>query len=128
MTVLPIDSPNVARRPRRRRPGQPEARLNVTFASLGVPARIAAALAEADITVPYPIQTATLPDALAGLDILGRAQTGSGKTLAFSIPLVAGLAGGHTSAGGHGAWCWYPPVSWPARSMPSSGRSPGPLA
>jgi superfamily II DNA/RNA helicase len=57
------------------------------------------ALADAGITVPFPIQAATLPDALAGLDILGRGRTGSGKTLAFSIPLVAGLAGGHTSAG-----------------------------
>jgi superfamily II DNA/RNA helicase len=51
------------------------------------------------ITTPFPIQAAALPDALAGRDILGRGRTGSGKTLAFSIPLVAGLAEGHTSAG-----------------------------
>jgi superfamily II DNA/RNA helicase len=56
-------------------------------------------LAAAGITTPFPIQAAALPDALAGLDILGRGRTGSGKTLAFSIPMVAGLAGGHTSAG-----------------------------
>jgi superfamily II DNA/RNA helicase len=57
-----------------------------------------AVLTEAGITTPFPIQTATLPDALAGLDVLGRALTGSGKTLAFSIPLVARLADGYTSA------------------------------
>jgi superfamily II DNA/RNA helicase len=72
---------------------------DATFAELGVPAPLLAVLADAGITVPFPIQAATLPDALAGLDILGRGQTGSGKTLGFSIPLVAGLAGGHTSAG-----------------------------
>ncbi len=57
-----------------------------------------AALSEDGITVPFPVQAATLPDALAGVDILGRAQTGSGKTLGFCIPLVARLAGGYTMA------------------------------
>jgi len=57
-----------------------------------------AALAEAGITSPFPIQAAALPDALAGLDILGRGRTGSGKTLGFSLPLIARLAGGHTMA------------------------------
>jgi len=57
-----------------------------------------AALAAAGITTPFPIQAATLPDALAGRDILGRGQTGSGKTLGFSIPLAARLADGYTSA------------------------------
>jgi superfamily II DNA/RNA helicase len=70
-----------------------------TFASLGVPAPLVAALASAGITTPFPIQAATLPDALAGLDILGRGRTGSGKTLGFALPLVAGLSGGHTMAG-----------------------------
>src|ERR1700752_236230 len=69
-----------------------------TFASLGVPAPLVAVLASSGITAPFPIQAATLPDALAGRDILGRAQTGSGKTLGFSLPLVAKLAGGHTMA------------------------------
>jgi superfamily II DNA/RNA helicase len=69
-----------------------------TFGALGVPAPLAAALTAGGITRPFPIQTAILPDALAGRDILGRGRTGSGKTLAFSIPLVAGLAGGHTMA------------------------------
>ena len=83
---------SAARRPRTNPAGP------VTFASLGVPAPLVAALTKAGIAAPFPIQAATLPDALAGLDILGRAQTGSGKTLAFSLPLVAGLAGGHTMA------------------------------
>jgi superfamily II DNA/RNA helicase len=70
-----------------------------SFAELGVPGPLAGALAEAGITAPFPIQAATLPDALAGRDILGRGRTGSGKTLGFSIPLVAALADGYTSAG-----------------------------
>jgi len=69
-----------------------------TFASLGVPAPLVAVLAGTGITVPFPIQAATLPDALAGRDILGRAQTGSGKTLGFSLPLVARLSDGYTMA------------------------------
>jgi superfamily II DNA/RNA helicase len=73
--------------------------LRVTFAELGVPGPLMAVLADAGISVPFPIQAAALPDALAGRDVLGRGQTGSGKTLAFSIPLVAGLADGFTSAG-----------------------------
>jgi superfamily II DNA/RNA helicase len=52
-----------------------------------------AALAARDITNPFPIQIQTLPDTLAGRDVLGRGKTGSGKTLAFSIPLVSRLAG-----------------------------------
>src|SRR6266487_183944 len=75
------------------------ATLNATFAELGVPRPLVASLAEGGIAVPFPIQAAALPDALAGLDVLGRGRTGSGKTLAFSIPLAARLAGGHTSAG-----------------------------
>ena len=97
MTALPIESSGTVRR---RRHGKPRTRaLNVSFASLGVPAPLVAVLAEAGISTPFPIQAATLPDALAGLDVLGRALTGSGKTLAFSIPLVARLADGYTSAG-----------------------------
>ena len=72
---------------------------DVTFASLGVPAPLVAVLDGTGITVPFPIQAATLPDGLAGRDILGRAQTGSGKTLGFSLPMVARLAGGRTAAG-----------------------------
>ena len=63
-----------------------------TFEQLGVPAVLAAVLAEAGILEPFPIQTATLPDSLAGRDVLGRGRTGSGKTLAFALPIVTRLA------------------------------------
>lgn len=64
-----------------------------SFSSLGVPAGIVSALTRAGIDAPFPIQIDTLPDTLAGKDVLGRGKTGSGKTLAFCIPLVARLAG-----------------------------------
>lgn len=63
-----------------------------TFADLGVPAPLVQALAADGLTHPTPIQNASLPDTMAGRDVLGRGKTGSGKTLAFSIPLVARLA------------------------------------
>lgn len=63
-----------------------------TFAGLGVPAPLVRALSDNGITSPFPIQVSTLPDTLAGRDVLGRGKTGSGKTLAFSIPLVSRLA------------------------------------
>ena len=59
-----------------------------TFRDLGVPADLAAVLDQRGIAAPFPVQAATLPDALAGRDIAGKAPTGSGKTLAFGIPLV----------------------------------------
>ncbi|HZP15364.1 MAG TPA: DEAD/DEAH box helicase, partial [Nocardioides sp.] len=65
-----------------------------SFADLGVPARLIDALAPQGITDPTPIQTATLPDSLAGRDVLGRGRTGSGKTYAFLLPMVARLADG----------------------------------
>ncbi|MDI3312728.1 MAG: DEAD/DEAH box helicase [Mycobacterium sp.] len=65
-----------------------------TFDALGVPEPLIAVLAAQGITTPFPIQADTLPDALAGRDVLGRGKTGSGKTLAFAIPLVARLASG----------------------------------
>jgi superfamily II DNA/RNA helicase len=65
-----------------------------TFADLGVPEPLINVLAARGITSPFPIQVDTLPDTLAGRDVLGRGKTGSGKTLAFSIPLVARLASG----------------------------------
>jgi superfamily II DNA/RNA helicase len=61
------------------------------FTDLGVPASLAAVLADLGITSPTPIQAATLPDSLAGRDVLGRGRTGSGKTYAFLLPLVARL-------------------------------------
>lgn len=63
-----------------------------TFADLGVPAPLIRVLSARGINSPFPIQVDTLPDTLAGRDVLGRGKTGSGKTLAFSIPLVARLA------------------------------------
>ncbi|GLI27923.1 putative ATP-dependent RNA helicase [Agromyces rhizosphaerae] len=74
-----------------------------TFSALGVPAPLVAALAADGKTEPFPIQQDTLPDTLAGRDVLGRGKTGSGKTLAFSLPMVARLggelAGGRRRAG-----------------------------
>jgi superfamily II DNA/RNA helicase len=96
LSALPIETSDAARPGHRSRSGAIPP--GVTFASLGVPAEVAAALARTGITSPFPIQAITLPDALAGRDVLGRGRTGSGKTLAFSIPLVAALAGGHTMA------------------------------
>ncbi|MEI6373674.1 MAG: DEAD/DEAH box helicase [Actinomycetes bacterium] len=63
-----------------------------TFAELGLPSALVSALARKGITSPFPIQAATMVDALAGRDVLGRAQTGSGKTLAFGLPMLARLA------------------------------------
>ncbi|MGG5170665.1 DEAD/DEAH box helicase [Pseudarthrobacter sp. J1738] len=63
-----------------------------TFAALGTPKAIADALAADGIAEAFPIQVKTLPDTLAGRDVLGRGRTGSGKTIAFAIPLVARLA------------------------------------
>jgi superfamily II DNA/RNA helicase len=98
MTAQPIErAPIMRRASRRTRPT--DSAPGSAFASLGVPVPLTAALAAAGIETPFPIQAAVVPDALAGADILGRGRTGSGKTLAFCIPLVARLAGGHTSAG-----------------------------
>ena len=63
------------------------------FSTLGVPAPLVASLTASGILEPFPIQLDTLPDTLAGKDVLGRGKTGSGKTLAFSIPMVARLGG-----------------------------------
>ena len=63
------------------------------FADLGVPANLVAALSADGIGEPFPIQAATIPDALAGRDVLGRGRTGSGKTLAFGLPMISRLAG-----------------------------------
>ncbi|MET8265355.1 DEAD/DEAH box helicase [Micromonospora arida] len=64
----------------------------ISFASLGLPEPLVRALAQQGITSPFEIQRATVPDALAGRDVLGRGQTGSGKTLAFGLPMIARLA------------------------------------
>jgi superfamily II DNA/RNA helicase len=64
-----------------------------SFAKLGLPQALVTALERRDIRTAFPIQAATLADALGGHDVLGRAQTGSGKTLAFGLPMLARLAG-----------------------------------
>ncbi len=70
-------------------------RLSLTsFADLGLPAPVVTSLTDRGITTPFPIQAASLPDSLAGKDVLGRGRTGSGKTLAFALPVVARLAAG----------------------------------
>jgi superfamily II DNA/RNA helicase len=69
-----------------------------TFGTLGVPFPLVEVLTAQGKTTAFPIQVATLPDTLAGRDVLGRGRTGSGKTLAFGIPMVARL--GTRLAGG----------------------------
>ncbi|MFI7599516.1 DEAD/DEAH box helicase [Actinoplanes sp. NPDC049681] len=67
-----------------------------SFTDLGVPTELTEVLAGLGITTPFPIQAATLPDSLAGRDVLGRGRTGSGKTYAFVLPVVARLARSRT--------------------------------
>ncbi|MFG2716304.1 DEAD/DEAH box helicase [Streptomyces goshikiensis] len=69
-----------------------------TFAALDMPAELLAALGTQGVSVPFPIQGATLPNSLAGRDVLGRGRTGSGKTLAFGLALVARTAGQRAEA------------------------------
>ncbi|MEU3792018.1 DEAD/DEAH box helicase [Streptomyces fructofermentans] len=68
----------------------------VTFGDLGLPEGVVRKLAQNGVTTPFPIQAATIPDALAGKDILGRGRTGSGKTLSFGLPLLTQLSAGQT--------------------------------
>ncbi|MDI5969966.1 DEAD/DEAH box helicase [Streptomyces sp. SL13] len=93
----------------RRRPGpQGEFALPVTttpalpaveaFSDLDMPAPLLAALGAEGVAVPFPIQAATLPNSLAGRDVLGRGRTGSGKTLAFGLALLARTAGRRAEA------------------------------
>ena len=70
---------------------------DTTFASLGVPVSLTAVRAASGITVPTPIQAATLPDSLAGRDVLGRGRTGSGKTYAFLLPMLTRLVASKTT-------------------------------
>src|SRR3954462_12822743 len=64
------------------------------FAQLGLPAPLVTTLARRGFTAPFGIQARALPDALAGRDVLGRAQTGSGKTLAFGLAVITRLHAG----------------------------------
>jgi superfamily II DNA/RNA helicase len=89
--VTPADAPVTE-------PDAPEAdeTPGVTFADLGLPEAIVRKLNQNGVVTPFPIQAATIPDAMSGLDILGRGRTGSGKTLSFGLPLLTSLAGGRT--------------------------------
>ncbi|WP_241249881.1 DEAD/DEAH box helicase [Rhodococcus sp. X156] len=64
---------------------------------MGLPEALVAALVAQGKPAPFAIQTVTIPDSLAGRDVLGRAQTGSGKTLAFGLPMLAKLAGARST-------------------------------
>jgi superfamily II DNA/RNA helicase len=78
------------------RPARPSTR---SFTDLGLPRVLADRLAADGITSPFPIQSATLPDSLAGRDVLGRGRTGSGKTYAFLLPMVARLSSSPAARG-----------------------------
>ncbi|WP_329489028.1 DEAD/DEAH box helicase [Kitasatospora sp. NBC_01246] len=73
----------------------------ITFGDLGLHDDVVRALAKRGVTTPFPIQAATIPDALAGKDVLGRGRTGSGKTLSFGLPLLTRLAGGERTKPKH---------------------------
>ena len=92
----------------------------VSFAELGVPNPLVAALADDGKTSAFPIQADTLPDSLAGRDLLGRGRTGSGKTLAFAIPMVARLGSEDMGASAM-------KEARRARDDSRGGRSRGPL-
>ncbi|MFF7814180.1 DEAD/DEAH box helicase [Streptomyces sp. NPDC007945] len=69
-----------------------------SFDALGLPSAVRELLTAQGVVTPFPIQAATLPNALAGRDVLGRGRTGSGKTLAFGLPLLVRLAGRRAEA------------------------------
>ncbi|MEU2548287.1 DEAD/DEAH box helicase [Streptomyces roseolus] len=69
-----------------------------SFDALGLPPAVRELLTAQGVVTPFPIQAATLPNALAGRDVLGRGRTGSGKTLAFGLPLLVRLAGRRAEA------------------------------
>ncbi|MFC7178775.1 DEAD/DEAH box helicase [Kitasatospora paranensis] len=78
-----------------------DAEPTVTFGDLGLHDDVVRALAKRGVTTPFPIQAATIPDALAGKDVLGRGRTGSGKTLSFGLPLLTRLADGERTRAKH---------------------------
>ncbi|WP_255954616.1 DEAD/DEAH box helicase [Streptomyces odontomachi] len=99
VTEAPVSEAAVSEAPATEAPvtEAPAAPREITFADLGLPDGVVRKLGQNGVTTPFPIQAATIPDALAGRDILGRGRTGSGKTLSFGLPLLALLAGGHTA-------------------------------
>src|SRR5690606_34241068 len=91
---LSEDRGHTAYAPTERTPAQPKVVHEGPneFGSLGLNERLVDRLTELGLVKPFPIQAATIPDALAGRDLLGRGQTGSGKTLAFGLPTLHRLA------------------------------------
>ncbi len=89
-----------------------------SFGALGVPSTLVDVLASGGITTPTPIQAATLPDSIAGRDVLGRGRTGSGKTVAFLLPLLTRLSQSRTRASpsARAPWSSRRPVSSRPRS------------
>ncbi|MFE2379807.1 DEAD/DEAH box helicase [Streptomyces sp. NPDC059398] len=64
-----------------------------SFADMGLPPELLKMLTSLGVNEPFPIQAATLPNSLAGRDVLGRGRTGSGKTLAFGLGMLVRTAG-----------------------------------
>ncbi|WP_406129557.1 DEAD/DEAH box helicase [Streptomyces canus] len=76
----------------------PDPHGTASFSEMALPPQVLHTLTEHGVREPFPIQAATLPDALAGRDVLGRGRTGSGKTLAFGLPLLVRTAGQRAEA------------------------------
>ncbi|WP_406212809.1 DEAD/DEAH box helicase [Streptomyces canus] len=76
----------------------PDPHGTASFSEMALPPQVLRTLTEHGVREPFPIQAATLPDALAGRDVLGRGRTGSGKTLAFGLPLLVRTAGQRAEA------------------------------
>ncbi|MFJ1790328.1 DEAD/DEAH box helicase [Kitasatospora griseola] len=93
--AAPVAAPAEDFTPVQGTPSRPPA---ASFAELKLPAGLLKELGAQGVTEPFPIQAATLPDALAGRDVLGRGRTGSGKTLAFGLPLLVRTAGKRATA------------------------------
>ncbi|NIP98575.1 MAG: DEAD/DEAH box helicase, partial [Akkermansiaceae bacterium] len=70
-------------------PSRPGVTMKNSFARFGLPDELVRVLTDRSITEPFPVQSMTIPDALSGRDVSGRAPTGSGKTLAFGLPVLA---------------------------------------
>ncbi len=93
---------------------EPAPAADLTFAELGLPAALVSELSRRGMLAPFAIQARTLPDALAGRDVLGRAQTGSGKTLGFGLPMLCRLA---ETAGERAQWSPRGLVLVPTREL-----------
>ena len=91
MVLMTLSDPLMDDRPLGADGAEPIPTGSGTFADLGLSDEIVVALTARGITAPFPIQTLTIPDVLAGRDVCGKAKTGSGKTLAFGLPVLQRL-------------------------------------